>query len=104
MYKETFEHPRFSVGDRVRVVKAKACLFGYVINMEEYVNCEVVITDINWSKFYHCYEYRLNDDWRFVWDADCLEKIENTNESFSVVSPLHVDNSAIDEFLNSFIK
>lgn len=98
MYEETFGNPRFSVGDRVRVIKAKGCSFGYVIDMEEYVNCEVVITDMDWSKYHNCYLYRLNNGLRFVWDADCLEKIENTNENFNV------DNSVIDEFLSSFIK
>lgn len=98
MNKETFEHPRFSVGDRVRVVEARGCAFGYVEDMDAYINREVVITDVTWAESHYCYKYRLNDDWRFVWDADCLEEIENTNESFGV------DNSAIDEFLNSFIK
>lgn len=98
MYKETFENPRFSVGERVRVVKAKECSFGYAINMNEYINREVVITNVAWSENHYCYRYRLNDDFRFVWDAGCLEKIENTNENFNV------DNSAIDEFLNLFIK
>ena len=98
MYEETLENPRFSVGDRVRVVKAKGCSFGYAKNMDAYINREVVITNVNWNENRYCYGYRLNDDWHFVWDADCLEKIENTNDNFDV------DNSAIDEFLNSFIK
>lgn len=98
MYEETFENPRFSVGDRVRVIKARGCSFGYIKNMDEYINREVVITNMDWSEYRDCYRYRIDDELCFVWDADCLEKIENTNENFNV------DNSVIDEFLSSFIK
>lgn len=98
MYKETLENPRFSVGETVLVTQARNCRFGYHPVMDRYVNYEAWIIKMVWSEHHNCYEYTLDVDPRFVWDFDCLEKIENANENFDV------DNSAIDEFLSSFIK
>ena len=79
-------HPRFNIGDVVRIVDTPYhdCPFTWIDEMSDYCGEETTITDVYWNESSKTHGYSLDcDDGCCTWCENCFEPELDIEESDS---------------------